>query len=147
MANATQWEASLPQTITGDPLWNIRAYRLALRLADEAWGDVSLLAKDLRTAALANQLYKAVGSISANIGEGYSRGSPRERAHFYEYALGSAREARDWYFKARHSLESERASQRLDALTDVIRLLLVMIPQQRGTVLHDAWPEYAPSED
>jgi four helix bundle protein len=50
---------------------------------------------------LSDQLYEAVGSVSANLAEGYSRGTGKDRARFYEYALGSARESRDWYFKAR----------------------------------------------
>ncbi|MBC7896698.1 MAG: four helix bundle protein, partial [Cytophagaceae bacterium] len=55
----------------------------------------------VRSAALRDatvvQLLRAVDSISANIAEGYSRFSGRERARFYEIALGSAREAREWY--------------------------------------------------
>ncbi len=47
----------------------------------------------------ADSLWKmTVGSIRANIAEGYSRGTGKDRARFYEYALGSARESRDWYF-------------------------------------------------
>ncbi|MFN8404533.1 MAG: four helix bundle protein [Anaerolineales bacterium] len=38
--------------------------------------------------------YEAVGSVGANISEGYSRSSGKDRARFYEYALGPARESR-----------------------------------------------------
>ena len=74
----------------------MEAYRLGLFLSDLGWQDATRLARDRRTAAIADQLYRAVGKISSNFGEGYSRGTGKERARFYEYALGSARESRDW---------------------------------------------------
>ncbi|MFQ5594528.1 MAG: four helix bundle protein, partial [Anaerolineae bacterium] len=55
--------------------------------------------QDRQTLGLSDQLYRALVSISSNIAEGYSRGTGKGRAQFYEYALGSARESRDWYFK------------------------------------------------
>lgn len=83
------------QTITGDALWTVQVYRLALFAADLGWHDVTKLMRDRRTLSLSDQLYQALGSISANIAEGYSRGSSKDRARFYEYSLGSARESRD----------------------------------------------------
>ena len=73
--------------------------------------------KDERTRSLANQLYRAIGSISANIAEGYSRRSRKDRARFYEYALGSAREARTWYYQGRNILSAKVVSHRLQLLT------------------------------
>jgi four helix bundle protein len=86
---------------------------------------------------LADQLYRAIGSISANIAEGYSRGTGKDRARFYEYALGSARESRDWYFKGRHILDEAIVQARMEVITEIIRLLLTMVPQQRQYVLQE----------
>ena len=61
------------------------------------------ITEDSRTRSLSDQLYRSVGSVSASIAEGYSKGAGKDGARFYEYALGPAREARDWYFKARRS--------------------------------------------
>jgi four helix bundle protein len=105
---------------------------LALFASDIGWYDLTKLMRDQRTTRLADQLYRALGSISANLAEGYSRGSGKDRAHFYEYALGSARESRDWYYKGRHVLGEGVTTHRLLFITRVIRLLLTMIPQQRG---------------
>jgi four helix bundle protein len=99
-----EWEPSVPESIRADALWKVTVYRLALFLADLSWSDATQLAQDRRTRTLSDQLYRAVGSIGANLAEGYSRGGNKDRARFYEYALGSAREARDWYFKSRHIL-------------------------------------------
>jgi four helix bundle protein len=132
-----EWEQSIPKTIKADSLWLVAAYRLALFLADVGWHDVSKLVQDRRTMSLSDQLYRAVGSISANIAEGYSRGTGRDRARFHEYALGSARESRDWYFKGRHVLGDAVTEHRLELLTDIIRLLLTMVPQQRSYLVRE----------
>jgi four helix bundle protein len=132
-----EWELSVPPEITGDPLWNMEVYRWSLFAADIAWTDVTKLAADRRTVQLASQLVDAVGSIGANISEGYSRQSGKDQARFYEYALGSARESRTWYFDARHVLGNKVATHRMQLLTKIIKYLLKTIPAQRGYKLHD----------
>ncbi|MGI9077409.1 MAG: four helix bundle protein [Gemmatimonadaceae bacterium] len=69
-------------------LWRTESYRLALFASDLAWKHVSALRRDYRTRDIANQLYRAVGSIGANIVEGFSRSSGRDRPRLYEFALG-----------------------------------------------------------
>jgi four helix bundle protein len=115
----------------------MRAYRLALFVADIGWYDVTKLAKDHRTLSLSGQLYAALGSVGANLAEGYSRGTGKDRARFYEYSLGSARESRDWYFKGRHVLGDEVVQHRIQLLSEIIRLLLTMVPQQRNRPLRE----------
>ncbi len=137
-----EWEAGVPGEIKDDSLWKMRAYRLALFLTDVGWQDVTQLTRDRRTLALADQLYRALGSVSANLAEGYSRGGGRDRARFYEYALGSARESRDWYFKSRHVLGEAVAGHRLQVLTEVILLLLTMVPQARERSLREEGAPY-----
>ena len=132
-----EWEKTVPETITADTLWKMKAYRLALYLSELCWQDASVLFKDKRTISLADQLYRAVGSISANLAEGYSRSTGKDRALFYQYALGSARESRDWYFKGRFILGDEISRQRGQVITEILRLLLTMIPQQRGHVIRE----------
>jgi four helix bundle protein len=140
--NYQEWEKTVSQAISGDPLWKMRVYRLALFAADIAWQDVTKLLHDKRTVSLSDQLYRALGSVSANIAEGYSRGSNKDRVRFYEYALGSAREARDWYHKTRHILTEEVLTHRLDLLAEIIRLLLVVIPGERGRAIAEEPGEY-----
>jgi len=140
------WERTVPAAITADSLWLMKAYRLALFAAHIGWDDVTRLSQDHRTRALSDQLYRALGSISANIAEGYSRGYTKERARFYEYALGSARESRDWYFKAGHILGQDTIEERLSLLTQVIKLLLTMVPDQRARSLREEMSPYQPDE-
>ncbi|MEM1117008.1 MAG: four helix bundle protein [Bacteroidota bacterium] len=105
---------------------------------------MTVLHRDGRTRRVADQLFRAVGSISANVAEGYSRGSGKDRARFYEYALGSAREARDWYFKARHRLGEDVAADRIEVLSDVIRLSLGLVRKQPGRTLREPTEDYFP---
>jgi four helix bundle protein len=140
--NFADWVQSVPTTLTKDPLWPVEAYRLATFRADLGWGAVSALAADRRTRGLADQLYRSLGSVGANIAEGYSRGSTRDRARFYEYALGSAREARDWYYKGRYVLGEQTAADRMEKLSQVVRLLLSMVRSQRGYAVHESVADY-----
>jgi four helix bundle protein len=137
-----EWLVTVPEVITGDKLWTVNAYRLALFIADIGWHDVTKLIGDRRTLSLSDQLYRSLGSISANLAEGYSRGSNKDRVRFYEYALGSARESRDWYYKARPILGGDVTAHRLDFLTKVIRLILTMVSQQRGYAVHEEKSDY-----
>jgi four helix bundle protein len=131
MQSFSEWLATVPETITGDPLWKMKVCRLALFLGDLAWRDVTKLVSDRRTVGLADQLFRAVGSIGANIAEGYSRQSGKDRARFYEYALGSTRESRHWYYQGRHVLSEKVAEHRINLLAEIARLLLSIIPQER----------------
>ncbi|MBI5565903.1 MAG: four helix bundle protein, partial [Chloroflexi bacterium] len=126
--NYDEWLKTVPLEITEDVLWTVKAYRHALLIADLCWFDATKLMLDKRTLDLSDQLYRAVGSIGANIAEGYSRSTGKDRARFFEYALGSARESRDWYYKGRHILSEAVLQHRLGYLTEVVRLLITMIP-------------------
>ena len=126
-----EWQAAVPGAIRQDPLWKVKAYRLAPFLADLAWADATKLLGDRRTAAIADQLYRATGNISSNIAEGYSKGTGRDRARFCEYSLGSTREARDWYYKGRHVLGDAVTEHRIGLSSDIIRLTITMISDDR----------------
>jgi four helix bundle protein len=151
-----EWEMAVPGVIKSDSLWKMTAYRLALFATDVGWHDVTWLMQDRRTLGVADQSYRALGSINANlpalepqaqVAEGYSRGTGKDRARFYEYALGSARESRDWYYTGRHVLTESVVEHRLELLTRIIQLLLVTIPQQRQRPLKEANIAYQTDSD
>ncbi|MBN2730804.1 MAG: four helix bundle protein [Balneolaceae bacterium] len=96
------------------------------------WNDTQQII-DSRFFSLADQLFRSTGAISATMTEGYSRNSKKEKARFYEIALGSARESKDWYFKSRKILEEEIAFHRIKLLTSIIKLLLTMINEKRSS--------------
>jgi four helix bundle protein len=129
--NIREWEASVPAEIREDVLWKVQAYRLGLFLSDLGWVDAGKLLKDKRTREICDQLCRAVGKISASIAEGYSRGTGKGRAIFYEYAMGSARESRDWYYKGRHVLKEKVTDHRIKLCTQLIRLLIRMSDNEK----------------
>ncbi len=126
-----EWLTTIPVELTQDPLWNLEVYRLGVFVADIGWEDVILLNKNNLTRDAADQIIRALNSISANIAEGYSRSTGKDRARYFEYALGEAREARDRYFKARRILKNEVVLHRIKLLTQIIKILNVFIPVQR----------------
>lgn len=142
MQTFNEWLADIPETITGDPVWRMKVYRLAVFVGDLAWHDVTKLVSDRRTVRLADQLFRAVGSVGANIAEGYSRQSGKDRVRFYEYALGSARESRHWYYMGRHMLPDKVVEHRLGLLVEVCRLLLAIIPEDRDRNLAEEQATY-----
>jgi four helix bundle protein len=115
-----------------DPAWRMKAYRLAIEALDDGWTDSGTIARHRVTREVAAQLYDALGSIGANLSEGYSRSSGLDRVRMYEYALGSARESVVWYFAARHVIGNEVAEKRIARLQEIIALLLTMIPKERS---------------
>ena len=141
------WQLSVPDAIKGDSLWRLEVYRLALFVSDIAWEDALLLGKNPLARSMADQLFRAVSSISANIAEGYSRSTGRDRARFLEYALGSTREARDWYYKAHHVLKEEVIKHRLDLLTQITKMLIVLAPLQRQKGIREGQASYEAPPD
>jgi four helix bundle protein len=126
-----EWLKGVPEVIRADTLWRVEAYRLGLFLSDLAWVDAAVLLRDNRTRSVADQVYRAASNISSNVSEGYSRSTGKGRAIYYEYALGSARETRDWYFKARHVLKAEIVEHRTGITSAIIRLTLTMMTNER----------------
>lgn len=129
--NYQQWLTTVPVEITQDPLWKLEVYHLGLFVAETGWEDVLLLNKNNLTRDAADQIIRSLDSISANIAEGYSRSTGKDRARYFEYALGEAREARDRYFKARRVLKQEVVLHRIKLLTQIVKMLNAFVPTQR----------------
>jgi four helix bundle protein len=129
-----EWAAAhVPESVREDSIWRLPAYRFALYLGDLVQReDAALIQRDFRTRRHLDQLLHAVGSISANISEGYGSTSGPERAKFYEYAQRSAREARDWLFKVRHALRAEVVASRIALVTRIMKILTVAITRERA---------------
>jgi len=103
-----EWEVTVPESYRRDPIWKTPAYRYGLWLSDLVKRDAKVvLSADTTRYNDADQLSRAVGAISSNLAEGYGRSSGGERARYYDYALATTRESRDWYFKVRDVLGTD----------------------------------------
>ena len=137
-----EWLDGVPLEITNDPIWKLEVYRLALFADDIGWHDVLALSKEKLMWSVADQLHRSLGSISANLTEGYSRSKGLDRARFFEISPGSARESRDWYYKSRRVLPTEVIEHRMGLTTHIIGMLTTMIPHQRENAIREEQIEY-----
>jgi four helix bundle protein len=128
----TAWEAAPPEDLEGDPIWRLPAYRIALFLSEVVREDVETIARHAANSHVPAQLERAVDSIGVNITEGYSRFSGRDRARYYEMALGSAREAREWYRRCSRWLGGTEVRERTLLLTQAVRILTSAVPRERA---------------
>ena len=140
--NYSEWLSTVPSELTNDPIWKLEVYRLALFADNIGWNDVLALSKNNLMWSVADQLHRSLGSISANLTEGYSRSKGLDRARFFEFSLGSARESRDWYYKSRHVLSAEVINHRLGLVTQIIAMLTPMISHQRKHAIREEQAEY-----
>ncbi len=140
--NYATWLETVPPEIVNDPIWKLEVCRLALFAYDIGWEDILKLSKEKLMFSVADQLHRALGSISANLTEGYSRSKGLDRARFIEIALGSARESRDWYYKSHHVLSEEVIEHRIKLLTQIIAMLAPLIVHQRKNAIREERVNY-----
>ncbi len=140
--NYAEWLKTIPPEITNDPIWKLEVYRLALFAGDIGWHDVLALSKNKLMYSVADQLHRSLGSISANLTEGYSRSKGLDRARFIEFSLGSARESRDWYYKSRHVLPSAVIEHRMDLTTHIVAMLTPIIPHHLYNAIREEQAAY-----
>jgi four helix bundle protein len=124
-----------PEKDKGDPLQRMRAYRLACELVRQSWEDAEKLRHHRTMEKVSAQLYAAVGSIVANLGEGYAHSSGKDRARIFEYALGSARESIAWFRSAEPVLGPDVVAKRVEKLDEIRRMLMAIIPRERNRLI------------
>ena len=137
-----EWQDTVFAEIRNDPIWKLEVYRLALFAGDIGWHDVLTLSKNKLMYSIADQLHRSLGSISANLTEGYSRSKGLDRARFIEISLGSARESRDWYYKSKQVLSPEVITHRIGLTTHIIGMLTPMIAHQRKNAIREEQAPY-----
>jgi four helix bundle protein len=126
------WESTCSAAITSDVLWKLDAYRAALFLLHLARDDCKALRAARPDEKIAPQLLSAAASISAHLGEGYSRPTRADRLRFLGYALGSTRECVPWLEAARGVLPDPVIDERLVLVMRLRSLLLGLIRSTRG---------------
>jgi four helix bundle protein len=122
-----EWEAQVPGEVKAEGVWKFYGYRKALFFYDLCWRDCEQLLEHPLGKAVAQQLIRSAGSISANIEEGYGRGYGKDRLRFLKFSLGSARESKGWYYRAKNILKPKVLSHRLSLVSETIALLVTEI--------------------
>ncbi|MDY7078250.1 MAG: four helix bundle protein [Chloroflexota bacterium] len=120
-----EWVATVPERVKAEACYRFVAYPKALYLYELAWDDCDVLMRDERGRAVARQLIRSVGSISANVEEGHGRGvGGKSYLYFLRIAEGSARESKGWYFRARRLLGPDIVEARHALLDEILALLV-----------------------
>ena len=110
-----------------DPLLKYPFYVKACTLYEDMMEDSESLGQDYRGREISRQLVRSSGSISANIEEGYGRGTGKEFIYFLTVACGSARETRGWYKRSKRFLETGLIETRMGQTDEIIALLVTTI--------------------
>ena len=74
-------------------------WQKAIGLFEDVVKDVEKFPNTRAARVIEDQLLRSVGSISANIAEGYGRRKGKEYEHYLYIARGSVNETIDWYEK------------------------------------------------
>ncbi len=120
-----EWVKTVPGRVKAEACWRFVAYPKALYSYELAWKDCDVLIRDERGKAVARQLIRSVGSISANVEEGHGRGvGGKSYLYFLRVAEGSARESKGWYFRARLILGPKVVEARHSLLDEILALLV-----------------------
>ena len=127
MATYSEWEAHVSEKVKSEGVWKFYGYRKALFFYDLCWQDCEQLLKHPLGRAVSEQLIRSAGSIAANIEEGYGRGYGKDRVRFLGFSLGSARESKGWYYRAKDLLRPEVLTHRLSLISEVIALIVTEI--------------------
>ncbi|MFZ5552014.1 MAG: four helix bundle protein [Bacteroidota bacterium] len=117
-----------------DKLDELIIYQKAMKLWEECWDDTEALMTDIRGREITRQIIRSVGSISANIEEGFGRGFGKEYINYLRISRGSARESKGWYKKSSRLLEKEIVEQRtkdLSILTGMITNTITALQKKR----------------
>ena len=126
------WLEQVHERVRSEPVWAFVGYRKALFLYDLAWRDCEGMTRDRRGRAVAEQLIRSAGSISANVEEGHGRGYGKQRDWFFTVSIGSARETKGWYWRARELISEQVLEHRLALTDEVIALLVHELNRQRS---------------
>ena len=127
-----EWEPEVPEAVKQDVIWRVQAYRLALYLSACARLDTGYLRGNPAYETHVPQLCRSTASVAAAIAEGYPRRSAKDRARYYEYALGSLAESKVWYLEIRPALDGPTVDSRFAVIRSITRLLLTMKKQARA---------------
>lgn len=104
---------------------DLKVWQKADILFGKIYQEVADWPRNTATSIVASQLLRATGSISANIAEGYGRGSKKEFQRFLRIARGSAVETDNWLHKANTMklISTEQYSSFEDQIREIVKML------------------------
>jgi len=108
---------------------DLEVWQMSHRLFIKALEDVKEFPNAIGARIVADQLLRSIGSISANIAEGFNSKTTRKYLSYLDISLNSSAEAENWYYKVRDAnwLDKNIINQRVETCTIICRMLNAMI--------------------
>lgn len=103
---------------------DLEVWRRSHQLFLDLLKDVDPLAQKWSVVILTDQILRSVGSIGANIAEGFNR-SKKKYLNSLDIALGEAHEAENWLYKLRDAgfVDRELANSRIRESIEISKML------------------------
>ena len=108
---------------------DLKVWQKAHQLFLDVLQDIEYFPRTAAGRVLQDELLRSVGSISANVAEGFNARSTTEYIHYLDIARRTASESENWYYKIRDAgfLKVEVAERRVDQCVEVCKMLQSMI--------------------
>jgi four helix bundle protein len=108
---------------------DLDVWQMSHHLFIEALEDIKKIPNTIGTKIVADQLLRSIGSISANIAEGFNSKTTKKYLSYLDISLNSSAEAENWYYKVRDGnwLDKNIVNQRVETCTIICRMLNAMI--------------------
>jgi len=88
-------------------------------------GDITKFPQTRAAKVITDQVLRSIGSISANISEGFNAASTKEYIHYLDIARRSTAESENWFYKIRdlRYLDSAISEIRIGTCIDINKML------------------------
>jgi len=108
---------------------DLKVWRMAHQLFLDALKDAEKFPKSAAGKIVTNQLIRALGSVGANIAEGFNSRTTRQYVSYLDIARNSSSEAENWYYKIRDAkwLSEDMANQKIKICIEIHKMLQRMI--------------------
>ena len=108
---------------------DLLVWQKAHRLFVDVLGDMAQLPRSTVSRVLTDQIVRSIGSISANISEGFLARSTKEYIHYLDIARRTTGESENWFYKLRDArlIDTKTAELRIQTCVEVSKMLQRMI--------------------
>jgi len=108
---------------------DLEVWRRSHRLFLDALEDIKCFPRNEAARIIIDQLIRSVGSISANIAEGFNARSTRQYINYLDIAKRTTGESENWFYKIRDGgfLEIAAAKKRITECTEISKMLQGLI--------------------
>ncbi len=129
---------------------DLKVWRKAHRLFLALLKDLEGFASSKAALILSEQIVRSLGSVGANIAEGFNR-SQKRFVNSLDIALGEANEAENWLYKARDAgfIAEDAVRARLKTIIEIEKMLtsLKRSIAAKGERVQEEGPDYVAGEE